>query len=71
MKRFKNKINQEGIALIIADFQHGEITECTCECIVCPLNKKLPVELVAKESNLTICNMLTEMSVLYEVNKND
>lgn len=59
----KNKINQDTVAMIIADWEHGEWTECDCECKNCPLIKELPINLIGLKK-LTICNALTEMSVL-------
>ena len=68
--RFKNKHSQDQIAMLIADWEHGELTECTCECENCPLNKELPVKLVGKQK-MTMCNMLTEMSALFNEVEHD
>lgn len=56
----KNKIDQDTIAMIIADFQHGELTTCTCECKDCPLYKSIPIE----TKKFRICDLLTEISTL-------
>ena len=57
----KNKIDQDMVAMIIADFQHGELTTCTCECKDCPLYRR-----VNKDSETRICDLLTEISVLLD-----
>lgn len=59
----KNKYTQDDIAMIIADWEHGEWTKCTCECKKCPLNKEIPISIIGLRK-LTICNILTEISVL-------
>ena len=58
----KKKFDQDMIAMILADFQHGELTECTCECENCPLNKEMTLRLA--KNKCSICNMLTEISEL-------
>ena len=63
MTEYKNKFNQDTIAMIIADWEHGEWTKCDCLCKQCPLTKELPIGLVGTKK-LSICNMLTEMSVI-------
>lgn len=68
--RFKNKIDQDQMAMLIADWEHGEFTNCTCECENCPLNDELPIKLVGKKK-ITICNMITEMSYLFNEVQND
>ena len=55
---YKNKIDQDQMAMIIADWLDGELT--TCEGIDgctsnCPLNKKLDL-------GITICHMLEIMA---------
>lgn len=68
--KFKNKVDQDQMAMLIADWEHGEFTECKCECEKCPLNDELPIKLVGK-NKITICNMLTEMSDLFNEVQND
>lgn len=63
MCKEKNKFDQDMIAMIIADWEHGEWTECDCLCEQCPLIKEIPIALVGFKK-ISICNMLTEMSVL-------
>ncbi len=60
----KDKFTPDQIAMIIADFEHGELTSCKgYECDNCALNKELPVSLIGTRK-MTICNMLVNMSVL-------
>lgn len=59
----KNKYTQDDIAMIIADWEHGEWTECTCKCEHCILNREIPINLIGLKK-ITICNLLTEVSVL-------
>lgn len=66
----KNKVDQDQIAMLIADWQHGELTECTCICEKCPLNDELPINLVGK-NKITMCNILTEMSCILNEVQND
>lgn len=35
----KNKLNQDQIAMLLADWHDGEYTKCDCECVNCPLDK--------------------------------
>lgn len=58
------KMNPDQIAMIVADMEHGELTTCKgFECDNCALNKELPLSLVGNRK-ATICNVLTEMSVV-------
>lgn len=68
--KFKNKVDQDQMAMLIADWEHGEFTKCTCDCENCPLNDELPIKLVGKQK-ITICNMLTEISYLFNEVQND
>lgn len=64
----KIKINPDQVAMIIADWEHGEVTTCQgFECENCALNKELPISLVGNKK-VTLCNTMAEMStVLNEV----
>lgn len=58
----KNKIDQDQMAMLIADWEDGELTTCrdiTCE--NCPLNKKVKVTSAYRFQ--TMCSILVEMSI--------
>lgn len=60
----KDKLTPDQIAMIVADWEDGELS--TCEeyaCDNCPLEKELPKSLVGTKK-MTICDMLVNMSVL-------
>lgn len=60
----KDKLTPDQIAMIVADWEDGELSTCKeYECDNCPLNKELPISLVGI-NKVTICNMLVNMSVL-------
>lgn len=62
----KNKLNQDQVAMIIADWVDGELTTCTdipVGCSGCPLDKEF-------KGSLTICGVLEMMAEkLNEVEK--
>ena len=64
----KNKLTPDQIAMVVADWEHGEHTTCKKNlCDNCPLGKELPISVVGKQK-MTLCNMLCEMAtVLNEV----
>lgn len=65
----KNRVDQDQMAMLIADWEHGELTECTCDCENCPLNEELPIYILGHRK-ITMCNLLVEMScILNEVQK--
>lgn len=66
----KTKLDQDQVTMILADWEHGELTKCTCECENCALNEELPIRIVGRKK-ITYCNMLTEMSVLINGEYND
>ena len=60
----KEKLNPDQLAMIIADMEHGELTDCKgFECSNCALNKELPICIVGNKK-LTICNGLVAMSTI-------
>lgn len=64
----KRKLNPDQVAMIIADWQHGEFTTCQgFECENCALNEELPISFV-DNNKVTLCNVMVQMSeVLNEV----
>ena len=59
----KNKIDVDQLAMILADFEHGEITTCKgFECKTCPLGKD--TTFIVKNKKLDICDMLIHISNL-------
>ena len=64
----KAKLNPDQVAMVIADWEHGELTTCKgFKCENCALYKELPISLVGNK-RVILCNALVEMSaVLNEV----
>lgn len=55
----KKKLNQDDLAMIIADMEHGELTTCsTIDCEKCPLD----LEITLGKENFSICYLLTKVS---------
>ena len=60
----KKKLNPDDIAMIIADWEDGELTTCEgIECDNCPLDKQVPLPLRTRNS-ISICNLIMEMSLV-------
>ena len=61
----KDKMTPDQSAMIIADWEHGELTSCEgYECDNCALNKRLPKSLVGSMVKLTMCNVLMSMCTM-------
>ena len=60
----KKKLSPDDIAMIIADWEDGELTTCEgIECDNCPLDKQVPLPLRTRNS-VSICNLIMEMSMI-------
>lgn len=60
----KKKLNPDDIAMIIADWEDGELTTCEgIECDNCPLDKQVPLPLRTRKS-VSMCNLIMEMSLI-------